>query len=244
MSAVIDQDKVQTLLAEAHELLNPRPEDRKATRRRIKEKLADVAKAEAELVELREYRGKLEAELDEATALHQTEAQRIQERLSKATKPESKVSLREELSELNTMLQSQCDRINGKLDACDQEIADCEAVRYTRPSLETALMRTGQPALLLELRVAERTLSLANQRSKAAAKALAEFVREHDYQQEQAARQAAEADWMRGAEQKVTKTPPSGAEYEFLQLDATTAAAIASEAAADVERIKQAIRDE
>ncbi|MEQ8849901.1 hypothetical protein, partial [Botrimarina sp.] len=38
--------------------------------------------------------------------------------------------------------------------------------------------------------------------------------------------------------------PPSGDDYEFLKLEAATAAQLAAEAAAECERLRQAIRDE
>lgn len=246
ITPALDPSRVTQTLSSVHRLLRPTTEDaRRANRREMRRRLAEIEDAEAEIGELRLYRLKLEGQLDEAAGEHQRAAEKIQSRLKKAD-VEKKVELRQSLSALNETLQTACDSINGKIAAVDEEIGDLEVLRYARPSLERGLLETGPAALRLELKVAERTKALAESRAKAAAKALGEFEREHQYQQDLATKRHAEEAWrVRGKQREQTSTvPPSGEHYELLKLESLTADGIASEATADVQRLKKQICDE
>lgn len=242
MTATVDPARVVAVTAEANALAIFTPATRKDRRKQIRQKLREIGEAEASIAELLNYRVDLEQQLDAATEQHQAEAGRIQDKL-KGASAEKRVSLRQQLGELNAALQHRCDDVNARLESCEQEIADLRATVYAKPSLEKALLTTGDPRLLLELRVAKRTAALAQQRVKQADKELAEHQRNHQYAQEQQAKYEIESSWK--SERLAPKEQAQDSElFAYLELEATTAAALASEATSDVQRIEQAIRDE
>ncbi|MEQ8850144.1 hypothetical protein, partial [Botrimarina sp.] len=226
--ATIDRTRMLAGMESAAALGQPTTGDRRKRRREIRQRLAECEKADAAIAELTAYAETLDKQLDDAADEHNRDAAPLQAKLAAATIPEKRVAIRQQLDVLNAALKTRCDDINAKLATVATEIAAERERLYARPVLERALIAQGEPRLLCEWKVAQRTLALAQQRAKASGRDLAEFEREWGYRQETSERYVGDFSWKPVEPSKREKSPadyepPSGDDYEFLKLEAATA---------------------
>ncbi len=207
----------------------PLPADRK-------ELQAMLVAAEQAAVDHRQFTADiadLEAQIEQATSDHQTQAHRLQRQLVESRDAEQRLQLRQELQVLNEALQRKCNDLNGQIATAQSQADDLFVVSTTANPIRTRLAETADKSILASLTVAENSVRWATARMKEASKRSAEL-------ESMVEPEPATTKWGKAPTSRYSDKDLAALTYqlEVARLELTTAAAILSEAQSEVALLK------
>jgi hypothetical protein len=223
-------------------------------RREIRAAIAEAEAAERAKAEIGKELARLQLEIDAATEAHAAKCAPIQKQLLDLTIGiTERLQLREKIEKHNRELQERVDTLTAAIRTAEAEQAALQPRTAPLPALKRRLLETASDSLQAEVVVAERTLSLANARAKAAENKLRDF--EQSQEIARARSEAKKSQTFMPLSARLAEKPEKelgiprdeksiSMEHRVLRLEALTAAQLQYDAARELQRLKEAMMTE